>query len=171
VTNKENLRALLAEAVPLNTPCPSCLRSIEEERRGYGRAECADTALRLRIDAALAEPVVEVEHHWADYYGVLACSTCGMVKRADGRNKPCRGKTTIGLRTACVTCGDKTYRELLDDNDRVRRERDEARAEIAHLQEALKGMVNTCRLDCTAASHCGVCAIAFRALPLLEDKP
>ena len=57
MTNKENLRALLAEAVPLNTPCPSCLRSIEEERRGYGRAECADTALRLRIDAALAEPV------------------------------------------------------------------------------------------------------------------
>lgn len=159
----EKLRALLAEArvrMPQACNYPAC--------NGDGLRECCLSAM---IDAALAEPVVEVEHHWADYYGVLACSTCGMVKRADGRNKPCRGKTTIGLRTACVTCGDKTYRELLDDNDRVRRERDEARAEIAHLQEALKGMVNTCRLDCTAASHCGVCAIAFRALPLLEDKP
>jgi hypothetical protein len=31
--------------------------------------------------------------------------------------------------SACQSCGDKTYRELLDDNVRVRAERDEARAE------------------------------------------
>ena len=65
MSDVEKLRALLAEAVPLNTPCPSCLRSIEEERRGYGRAECADTALRLRVDAALAsQPIAE---HPADH--------------------------------------------------------------------------------------------------------
>ena len=32
--------------------------------------------------------------------------------------------------SACHSCGDKTYRELLDDNVRVRHERDEARAEL-----------------------------------------
>jgi hypothetical protein len=52
----------------------------------------------------------------------------------------------------------------------MKKELDEARAEVERLRYALKGMVNTCRLDCTAASHCGVCAIAFRALPLPEDK-
>ena len=62
-------------------------------------------------------------------------------------------------------------RELTAKLDAALRERDEARAEVERLRYALKGMVNTCRLDCTAASHCGVCAIAIRALPLPEDTP
>jgi len=88
-----------------------------------------------RIDAALAEPVEpveEVEHHWADYSGVQACWTCGMVKRADGSNKPCRGKTTIGLRTACADC-ENSFR-LAGTRER---ERDEARAEVRKLRDIL----------------------------------
>ena len=43
--------------------------------------------------------------------------------------------------SACESCGDKTYRELLDDNVRVRQERDEARAEV----ERLKGILDAVR--------------------------
>lgn len=39
--------------------------------------------------------------------------------------------------SACESCGDKTYRELLDDNVRVRAERHEARADVTRLQGLL----------------------------------
>lgn len=35
------------------------------------------------------------EHAWKDYRGTPACSLCGVVRRADDRNKPCSGKTPI----------------------------------------------------------------------------
>ena len=52
----------------------------------------------------------------------------GMQQRIDAAlAEPVRG---------CESCGDKSYRELLDDNVRVRAERDEARAEVERLQRS-----------------------------------
>lgn len=32
-------------------------------------------------------------HAWIDFHGTVACGSCGVVKRGDGKNKPCRGRT------------------------------------------------------------------------------
>ena len=40
------------------------------------------------------------EHDWfvPKFIGYECCRKCGVVKRADGQNKPCRGRVVIGLR-------------------------------------------------------------------------
>lgn len=38
-------------------------------------------------------------HAWIDFRGTVACGSCGVVKRGDGKNKPCRGgPPTIEIR-------------------------------------------------------------------------
>ncbi len=41
------------------------------------------------------------EHRWArrETFGFTACSACGIVRRADGKNKPCRGPVVVRPRT------------------------------------------------------------------------
>lgn len=31
-------------------------------------------------------------HKWVDNFGIIGCPICGIVKRADGNNKPCPGR-------------------------------------------------------------------------------
>lgn len=41
-------------------------------------------------------------HQWAEWRFVsrtmVCCNLCGVIRRADDNNKPCRGKTRVGLR-------------------------------------------------------------------------
>ena len=62
-------------------------------------------------------------------FKVCHCDSCeryrSIIQRIDAAlAEPVRG---------CESCGDKTYREVLDDNVRVRAERDEARAQIEQM--------------------------------------
>lgn len=40
------------------------------------------------------------EHDWfvPEFIGYECCRKCGIVKRRDGKNKPCRGVVTLSLR-------------------------------------------------------------------------
>lgn len=38
------------------------------------------------------------KHHWFKRFGLTCCKHCGIVRRADGLNKPCRGKVRVELR-------------------------------------------------------------------------
>lgn len=42
------------------------------------------------------------EHDWHEYdwpkKKFSACKKCGFIKRADGKNKPCKGVVKVGLR-------------------------------------------------------------------------
>lgn len=40
----------------------------------------------------------EKEHAWFKRFGLICCKKCGIVQRADGKNKPCRGPVRVGLR-------------------------------------------------------------------------
>lgn len=37
-------------------------------------------------------------HLWATYRNYQTCACCGIVRRADGQNRPCRGIVRISLR-------------------------------------------------------------------------
>jgi hypothetical protein len=37
-------------------------------------------------------------HHWIKFRSLVCCRDCGIVRRADDRNKPCKGVVKIGLR-------------------------------------------------------------------------
>jgi hypothetical protein len=46
-------------------------------------------------------------HHWISYAGrgsgssaIICCRDCGIVRRADDNNKPCKGVVTVEPRTA-----------------------------------------------------------------------
>jgi hypothetical protein len=60
---------------------------------------------KLEVKAKLGSQTLEEyitahpgEHLWARYRGLPSCAICGVVRRQDGRNQPCKGKTKIGLR-------------------------------------------------------------------------
>jgi hypothetical protein len=38
-------------------------------------------------------------HDWSDYMGRCCCRQCGMVRRRDGKNKPCKGAAKISRRS------------------------------------------------------------------------
>jgi hypothetical protein len=38
------------------------------------------------------------QHLWHKRFGLTCCKACGIVRRADGRNKPCPGPVRLGLR-------------------------------------------------------------------------
>lgn len=37
-------------------------------------------------------------HHWIERFNLVCCRDCGIVRRADDKNKPCRGVVRVGLR-------------------------------------------------------------------------
>lgn len=37
-------------------------------------------------------------HPWAERYGMEVCGDCGIVRRRDRLNGPCRGKVKVALR-------------------------------------------------------------------------
>jgi len=37
-------------------------------------------------------------HLWAKYRGYDSCAHCGIVRRRDDKNKPCKGMVRVGLR-------------------------------------------------------------------------
>lgn len=38
------------------------------------------------------------EHDWREYRGYLTCFKCGVIKRKDGKNNPCKGVVRVTLR-------------------------------------------------------------------------
>lgn len=73
--------------------CSPLPKSRHRKQRGNGRAVCR-------------APVVEQgpQHVWAKEPGWAweACRVCGVVRRADDRNLPCRGPVKLSLREAEV---------------------------------------------------------------------
>lgn len=39
-----------------------------------------------------------MEHKWMPFKQWMACSTCGIIQRADKKNKPCKGVVKITTR-------------------------------------------------------------------------
>lgn len=39
-----------------------------------------------------------MKHKWFFCLGIWCCRVCGICRRHDGSNKPCKGPTSIGLR-------------------------------------------------------------------------
>jgi hypothetical protein len=37
-------------------------------------------------------------HVWFKRFGLICCKQCGIVRRADGKNKPCPGPVRLGIR-------------------------------------------------------------------------
>lgn len=40
-----------------------------------------------------------MDHVWWIWQGIECCKVCGIVRRKDDKNKPCRGPVKITLRT------------------------------------------------------------------------
>jgi len=49
-----------------------------------------------RVVRALRE--ADETHEWFERYGLTCCKVCGIVRRADGQNKPCKGPVSVGPR-------------------------------------------------------------------------
>lgn len=39
-----------------------------------------------------------MDHSWFQRFGLICCKQCGIVRRADDKNKPCPGPVRLGLR-------------------------------------------------------------------------
>ena len=39
-------------------------------------------------------------HEWIHWHGMVICLTCGVVRRADDQNKPCKGPVKVTTRNA-----------------------------------------------------------------------
>jgi hypothetical protein len=37
-------------------------------------------------------------HHWIERFNLVCCRDCGIVRRADDTNKPCRGVVKVVMR-------------------------------------------------------------------------
>lgn len=48
----------------------------------------------------------EKRHHWIRRYGLDCCKLCGIVRRADDKNKPCPGKVRVELRENRIRTGE-----------------------------------------------------------------
>jgi hypothetical protein len=46
----------------------------------------------------MSEAVEPGEHVWWNWHGLECCKICGMVRRRDDKNSPCKGTVTIGPR-------------------------------------------------------------------------
>lgn len=42
-------------------------------------------------------------HHWINAFNLVCCRDCGIVRRADDQNKPCKGLVGVGPRNAPET--------------------------------------------------------------------
>lgn len=38
-------------------------------------------------------------HHWVEAFNLVCCRDCGIVRRADDQNKPCRGVVKVVMRS------------------------------------------------------------------------
>ena len=45
-------------------------------------------------------------HHWIKRFGLPCCKLCGIVRRADGKNKPCPGPVRGELRSNRIRTGE-----------------------------------------------------------------
>ena len=45
-------------------------------------------------------------HLWIKKFGLMVCKHCGIVQRADGKNKPCPGKVRGALRENRIRCAE-----------------------------------------------------------------
>lgn len=57
--------------------------------------------VKQRLGGLTLQQYVEAhpgEHLWATYGKRESCAFCGVVRRCDGENNPCRGIVRIGLR-------------------------------------------------------------------------
>jgi hypothetical protein len=70
----------------------------EDERRAAARAKFAAEEAR----AVVAE---SNGHHWIKFGRMIYCRDCGFIRRADDKNKPCRGVVNVGLRDPALTNG------------------------------------------------------------------
>ena len=77
-------------------------------RRAQDKADAIANDWKESMAAALAAAGVSSQtefvekypgkHCWFDFHGTPSCANCGVVRRYDDNNKPCRGIVTIGLR-------------------------------------------------------------------------
>jgi hypothetical protein len=42
-------------------------------------------------------------HHWINWHKFVCCRDCGIIRRADDQNKPCRGVISVGLRSSSIS--------------------------------------------------------------------
>ncbi len=78
--------------------CPRC------ELPTSGPCECSGAA-----------DFLGTAHDWFDsgmIQGVLSCRICGIVKRSDGKNKPCGGPVRVGPRTLQTNSGCSVCKHL-----------------------------------------------------------
>lgn len=62
--------------------------------------DASDIPTFEELKASGAPPVVPGEHYWMMFNNLPCCAHCGIVRRRDGKNKPCRGKVRVELRDA-----------------------------------------------------------------------
>lgn len=88
----EKLREELAEANARRDDLRTTLEWANEERDRLQRERDEARAEVERLRA------LDGHHAWVDREGLIACASCGVVRRADGGNKPCRGVVRVGVR-------------------------------------------------------------------------
>jgi len=57
------------------------------------------TPITIRADTP--RETVE-DHDWFSRFGLVVCKRCGLVQRADGKNRPCPGPVRVALRSATI---------------------------------------------------------------------
>lgn len=55
-------------------------------------------------------------HHWVERFNLVCCRDCGIVRRADDNNKPCKGVVTVELR-APSSPGERMREALVEAED------------------------------------------------------
>ncbi len=89
----------LAAEMGMSRPGLLSIYEAERERRGViARAEAlsdAEDSALIAVATVLAGirrlSGSAAAHAWTTIYGLPVCGTCGTVRRADGKNRPCRG--------------------------------------------------------------------------------
>lgn len=51
-----------------------------------------------KLPASLVVAACSMSHVWWTWNGLECCKVCGIVKRRDGKNRPCRGQVKVGPR-------------------------------------------------------------------------
>ena len=57
-------------------------------------------SISVGVGRPLSRRIEPGDHIWIDRFGLTCCETCGIVQRADGKNKPCKGTVRVGPRVA-----------------------------------------------------------------------
>lgn len=66
------------------------------EHYGWTRAKAVEHSWPA---PAVHEVIAESNgHHWIKAFNMTCCRDCGMVRRADDQNKPCKGWVTVSVR-------------------------------------------------------------------------